>query len=146
MLPIKRWRDGFIRRHLDKCPSCQQELISREDARELFHQSDNVDDLNSLIEKVEILLEKKNIAVQTKSPAFYFSWRWATVMITSLVAILLILWHLPGIQTNGRFSPALETKFRLIKLFVRGSPTGFFIYQPGDSNITLVGTVKSLEK
>lgn len=153
ILPFPAWKDWLLRRHIDHCPACRQQLVSREEARRLLVQAHEVGDLGGLWPSIRIKLgkrAKKDEEGVVQEPSLVKIWRLAVPgFVVLLIAVALNFWLLqkprPEISgLGGGPGPSETEQVQIHYVRIENEPAQTFIYQPRDSNILIVWAGKNL--
>jgi len=152
IFPFRSWKGWLLRHHMEGCPGCRKRLVSREEARLLLVQADEVGDLNRLWPSIKERLgekAKKDEKNLSSKPAMAKMWRLAA----AAVAILLIaagvnFWLLrkprPDTPLQGGPISAETEQVQIHYVKIDNEPAQTFIFQPRDSNIIIVWAGKNL--
>lgn len=147
ILPIRAWKDWLLRRHIDHCPACRKQLVSREEARRLLVQAHEVGDLGGLWPSIKNKLGKRAKKAEEDAlpkPALVKIWRLAVPgVVVLLIAVALNFWLLrkprPEISgLGGGPGPAEAEQVQIHYVRIENEPAQTFIFQPRDSNIVIV--------
>ncbi|MFZ2054058.1 MAG: hypothetical protein WAU81_07655 [Candidatus Aminicenantales bacterium] len=147
LIPLSRWRDLLIRRHIEGCARCQAGLASRAESRSLLVQEGTVSIERTLWTGIESRLADKAghsvKALSRRAPAALHAWRWAAA-----AALLLVLatgyWVLKDFQPEAiSVAAAASARFELEYVRVDGQPADVVIYQPQGSDMIIVWAGKS---
>jgi hypothetical protein len=153
ILPFSAWKDWLLRHHIDHCPACREQLVSREEARRLLVQAHELGDLGGLWPSVRIKLGKRAKKAGEgglPKPALVKIWRLAVPgVVVLLVAVALNFWLLqkprPEISGLGGGPGSAETEqVQIHYVRIENEPAQTFIFQPRDSNILIVWAGKNL--
>jgi hypothetical protein len=147
LIPLSRWRNFLIRRHIEGCVRCQAGLASRAESRSLLVQQGAVSFGRSLWTAVESGLAgetgepKKTISRRT--PASLEARKWAVA-----AALLLVLvtgyWILKDFQSEAvSAAAAAPERFELAYVRIDGVPADVVIYQPQGSDMIIVWAGKN---
>jgi len=152
ILPFRAWKGWLLRHHMESCPGCRKRLVSREEARLLLVQVDDVGDLDrfwpSIKEKLGEKAKKDEKNLLSK-PAMAKMWRLAAAAVTVLlIAAAVNFWLLrkPRLDTplQGGPGPAETEQVQIHYVKIDNEPAQTFIFQPRDSNIIIVWAGKNI--
>jgi len=152
ILPFRAWKGWLLRNHTEGCPGCRKRLVSREEARLLLVQADEVGDLDRLWPSIKERLRdkaKKDEKNLSSRPAMAKMWRLAATGITVLlIAAAVNFWLIrrprPETPIQGGPSPAETEQVQIHYVKIDNEPAQTFIFQPRDSNIIIVWAGKNL--
>jgi hypothetical protein len=153
VLPFHAWKDWLLRRHIENCPGCRSRLVSREEARLLLVQADEVGDLGRLWPAIKQRLggnERHGEKGGLPKSALVRKWRLAAVglavlLIAVAVNLLLLQTPRPEISTSaGEINAAEPEQVQIHYVKIENEPAQTFIFQPRDSNILIVWASKNL--
>lgn len=153
ILPVHSWKDRILGGHMDRCPACRGRLVSREDARRVLVQAEEIGDLEHLWPSIQNKLankdKKEGMGMVTK-PAMVKMWRLAAAGIAVLlVAAALNFWLLQkprpeGTAASGGLGPAKTEQVQIHYVRIENEPAQTFVFQPRDSNIVIIWAGKNL--
>jgi hypothetical protein len=147
LIPLSRWRDFLIRRHIEGCAHCQVGLASRAESRSLFVQEETVRIDRTLWAAVErgLALEpgESTETIRRQAPAGLHGLRWAFA--ASLLFILVTgYWILRDYQPEAvSIVAAVPVRFELAYVRVNGQPADVVIYQPQGSEMIIIWAGKN---
>lgn len=153
ILPFHAWKDWLLRRHIENCPGCRLRLVSRDEARLLLVQADEVGDLGRLWPAIKERLggnRRYGEKGGRPKPALVRRWRLAAVgFAVLLIAIAVNLWFLrlprTDISKSGGGANTVEPEqVQIHYVKIENEPAQTFIFQPRDSNILIVWAGKNL--
>ena len=142
LFPFKFWQDFLIRSHIQKCEQCMSRLASRDEAKALIVQQEDVEDFHDIWPAI------KSGIVETKPGrkadfSFHRGWAFAVVcFVVVCLAGILIFNFLP--QNRTLMDQEGESRFRINSIRVGDEPATPFVYQPKDSDMILVWAEKSM--
>jgi hypothetical protein len=141
ILPLKIWQDFLLRKHIQNCPACQENLAGLEETKSLLIQEGEVEGLEGLWPKVKVQLTKeKGKERLSRLPR----WKWAFGATFLLIAIFLSIWFYqlvpPGKAPEQDITSPLQIKY--IRIYDEPARTYFF--QPQDSNMIIVWAEKDI--
>ena len=102
------WKDALLRRHIEKCEACSSRLASREEARGILVQPEEVGPLDSLWPAVRSEILIKPVPDLASNAGYRFSrsaWRWASAAAGLLVAVLATFWLVRFLSDKERDTP-----------------------------------------
>ncbi len=134
IIPLKRGQDFLLRKHIQNCPSCQENLASLEETKSVLIQEGEVGNLEDLWPKVKIKLTEE----ERKEKLFHLpSWGWA-VGAAGLIAVVIIgLWLFWSAQL-GKPSEELGRRFQIKYIRVHNKAARTYLFQPQDSNMIII--------
>jgi len=135
ILPLKIWQDFLLQKHIQSCPTCQENLASLEEAKSLLIQEGEVEGLEGLWPKVKVQLTKE----KRKERLFRLPrWGWAVGAACLLIAIVLGIWLYqlapPGKTPEEAITSPLQIKY--IRIY--DQPARTYQFQPQDSNMIII--------
>jgi hypothetical protein len=145
-LPLRPFQDWLIRVHMERCPSCQARLLSREEARGLLVAPEAAGEAGTLWQRI-LARTGDNAAVAERRPApAVVRWRWAAAAASALVIAATGFWLLrqveqPGFDMNAA-GPA--DRFEIDYVNVGGMPAQTFVYQPQGTDTVFIWAQKTL--
>ena len=144
-LPLKSWRGFLLRRHIERCPSCQARLTSREEARSLLVQEDGLTPRQRLWHEIEAGLETRPKIKEREAQLLgQKRWRWAAVAVGLFIVGLTSFWLFKGYkQEKTMTGEEASERFRINYLKVENKPAQAYLYQPCESNMIIIWVEKS---
>jgi hypothetical protein len=147
LIPLSRWRDFLIRRHIEGCAHCQAALTSRDEARSLFVQEGTVGIEPAFWGDVETRLADEThqpiMRAGRRATAILRPHRWAVAVVLLLVLVtgywLLKDFHPEAISVAA----AAPSRFELEYVRVDGRPADVMIYKPQGSDMIIVWAGKN---
>jgi len=139
VLPIKRWQDFLVRRHLQNCTVCQRRLVNSEDARRLFVPENRIEDLEGIWPAIKLRQAKEK---EEKLPAQRRR-RWAFATAFLLVIVVSAVWLYLAIGP-GKERPEQSSieQFQINSIEIDNEPAQAFVYHPRDSKTYFVWVEK----
>jgi len=98
-LSVRPFRDWLIRIHMDRCPRCQERLLSREEARRLLVRPDQTGDAAALWRRISDEAGRLAPAPKAKGSGGRLAWQWAAASTMAAVIALTGFWLLR--ETGG---------------------------------------------
>jgi len=161
--PFYSWKDALFRRHIENCASCSQGLASREDARRVLIQKDEVGDLAGLWPAVKNgicgtpggVSESRRIGRDVREGSRFLFQKtglgWAAALAGLFLAFFATFWLVRYFeQVNGRGGGSIPTgineQVQVHYINVGGEPAQTFVFQPYDSNIVIIWAGKTAEE
>jgi hypothetical protein len=144
-LPLRPFQDWLIRVHMDRCPSCQARLLSREEARGLLIAPESVGDAGALWKRI-LSRTGGRAAESGRRPAqAVVRWRWAAVTALVLTVAAAGFWLLREVERPGFNVSAAGPagRFEIAYVNVGGAPAQTFVYQPQGSDTVFVWAQKT---
>jgi hypothetical protein len=144
-LPLRPLRDFLIRTHMEGCPRCQARLLSREEARTLFVNSDAVGSTEALWRRISVLAETGKAFPERQPAVAGVMWRWAAAGATAAVVALAGFWLLREINRPGFDMESIRAadRFQIDYINVGGAPAQTFVFQPQGSDTVFVWAIKN---
>ncbi|NIM90477.1 MAG: hypothetical protein GTO17_05960 [Candidatus Aminicenantes bacterium] len=134
IFPLKIWQDFLLRKHIQDCSCCQENLASLEEAKSLLIQEGEVGDLEGLWPKVKVQLAEE----ERKEKYFRLPrWGWAVGAAGLLVAIILGVWLFWSARL-GKPSEEPGSPFQIKYIRVHDKPARAYLFQPQDSNMIII--------
>ena len=142
IVPFKFWQSFLIRSHIEKCEFCMSRVASRDEAKALIIQQDDVGNFRDLWPAIKSgVVEKK----PEMKAAFFSHWRWAFAAASIVVVMLAGFLFYTILSQNGTLlEQEGEARFQINSIRVGDEPATPFVYQPKDSDMILVWAEKSL--
>jgi len=146
ILPFHSWKDRLLHGHVENCPACRERLVSREDARRILVQVEEIGGLERLWPSIENILasdDKKARETSLPRPAIVKMWRLAAGLAVLLAAVALNFWLLQkprqdNLASGAGANPAEVEQVQIRYVRIENEPAQTFIFQPRDSNIIIV--------
>ena len=140
VLPVKTWQDFLIRRHVTGCAACTSRLAAREEALAILIQERDLVSVRDFWPAVSQKLRPgAGAKIQTPNPV----WRWAVVAAGLLAAVGASLWLDRG--PVGGASADLSRQLQIDYIRIGSETARAYVFQPQDSNMTLVWVEKNGE-
>ena len=144
-LPLRPFRDWLIRTHMDRCPRCQERLLSREEARSLLVRPGQTGDAAALWRRISEEAGRPAPAPKAKGSGGRLAWQWAAASAMAAVVALTGFWLLretggPGFDARA-ITPA--DRFEIAYVKVGGEPAQTFVYQPQGTDTVFVWAQKT---
>jgi len=144
-LPLRPFRDWLIRAHMDRCPRCQERLLSREEARSLLVRPGQTGDAAALWRRISEEAGRPAPAPKAKGSGGRLAWQWAAASAMAAVIALTGFWLLretggPGFDARA-VTPA--ERFEIAYVKVGGAPAQTFVYQPQGTDTVFVWAQKT---
>jgi hypothetical protein len=144
-LPLRPFRDWLIRIHMDRCPRCQERLLSREEARSLLVRPDQTGEAAALWRRISEEAGRLAPAPKAKGGGGRLAWQWAAVAAMAAVIALTGFWLLretggPGFDARA-IAPA--DRFEIAYVKVGGEPAQTFVYHPQGTDTVFVWAQKT---
>ena len=140
-VPLKKGQDLLIRIHMERCPDCQKNLISREDVQGMTIQESQCVAKESIWDGFE---EKVEEARTDKQYVFRPRWSWAYGVAILLVFVSVTIWFVLSPQfREGQVEQSLNGHFRINYIQIENKPAQTYVYQPQDSFMILVWAQKN---
>ena len=142
LFPFHFWRDFLIRSHIQKCERCLSRMASRDEAKAMIIQEDDVRNFRNLWPGIETgAIAKK----PEKKAIPFLNRRWIFAAASMVVVFLAgILFYSILFQNGTLAEQEGEARFQINSIRVRDESATPFVYQPKDSDMILVWAEKSL--
>jgi hypothetical protein len=142
--PQKVWRDYLIRRHIERCPSCQAKLASRAEAESLLMNEKNISPEPSLWPRVKPSLVRIDEGLERRTQSLGRRRRhWAAVAAGFLIVSMSSFWLLKDYKPDKIMTDRVAETFRINYLKVENKPAQAYLYQPLESNLIIIWVHKS---
>jgi hypothetical protein len=140
-LPLKKWQDFLIRRHMRDCPRCQEKLASRDDILNLMIREEHIANDGVLWEGFESRLKDEK---QALGPIHSSRWKWAYGVVAALVIVagLFVVSNLSQWR-NGRVEVISGDHFQINYMRIEGEPAQTFLFKPQGTDMILVWAQKN---
>lgn len=145
VLPFRRWRGFLIRRHIERCVGCGEELASRSEVRAVLVQTGDFENRESLWPRISRELGEKE-SPETDSPRVpRREWKWAFGAAALFVIAVMGLLFLreADILKIQPFVEKQAIRFELKYVRIGGETANAFVYQPKNSDVIIVWAGKS---
>jgi len=139
-LPFRPLRDWLIRTHMERCPRCQERLLSPEEARGLLVAPGQLGDPLARWRRIAGEAGRAAGLPETRPAAAGAGWRWAAAMATVLAVAATGFWllHETGGPAVGPGRAAAAERFELAYVKVGGAPAQAFVYQAQGTDTVFV--------
>lgn len=142
LVPLKKWQDFLIRFHMEKCPDCQNSLVSLDDVQGITIQESQCADTESLWDGFE---EKVREAKRNKQHVFSPRWSWAYGIAVVLVFVAATIWFVLSPQfRKTQVEESLNGHFCINYIRIENEPAQAYIFQPQDSHMIIVWAQKNI--
>jgi hypothetical protein len=140
IFPFKIWQDFLLRKHIQNCPACLENLASFEDTKSLFIQEEEVGGLEGLWPKVKLQLAKEK-----RKQKFFHVPRcaWAVGAACLLIAIILVVWFYQFAPPGKTPEEDITSPFQIKYIRIYDKPARTYIFQPQDSNMIIIWAEKN---
>lgn len=147
LIPLSRWRDFLIRRHVEGCARCQAGLASRAESRPLFVPEGTASIGQALWTAIEPVLAEGATEgpkpVRRRPPRTMDRLHWAAA-----AALLLVLvtgyWIVKDYQPEAVSAAAAALdRFEIAYVRVDGKPANTMVFQPHASDMIIVWAGKN---
>ncbi|MCR4395557.1 MAG: hypothetical protein NUW07_02340 [Candidatus Saccharicenans sp.] len=148
LIPVAGFRSWLLRKHLDRCPACQNRLVGREEARRLISQV-KASWPTGVIARAEAAVGREEKGSDRSSVLGGQSW-WVRVY-AGLVAMTIIIlmaafgWYLGRQRNSLRSLPGNETietkivsKVSLRYVRAKGQPATTYIFRTDDPEMVII--------
>ncbi len=138
VLPIKRWQDFLVRRHIQNCAVCRNKLATIDEARQLLIPENEIENLEGVWPAVKSRLDER----RRQKPQAQRRWRWAFAA-ASLIIIISAVWlYLAFGPGKGSPEPPFAEQFQINLIEIDNQPAQAFVYHPHDSKTFFVWVEK----
>ena len=139
VLPIKRWQDFLVRRHIQDCEVCQSKLVNSEDVRRLFVPENGIEKLEGVWPAIKLRQAKK----REETLLTQRRWRWAIATAFLLVIVVSAVWLYLAFGP-GKESPEqlFIEQFQINLIEIDNEPAQAFVYHPRDSKTYFIWVEK----
>jgi hypothetical protein len=152
ILPFRAWKGWLLRNHMERCPGCRKRLVSREEARLILVQADDVGDLDRLWPSIKDRLgekaKKSEKSALSKPAMAKMGLLAAPAVAVLLIAAAVNFWLFqkprPDTPLQGGPSPAETEQVQIHYVKIDDEPAQTFIFQPRDSNIIIIWAGRNL--
>jgi hypothetical protein len=144
-LPLRPFRDWLIRAHMERCPRCQERLLSRDEARRLLVRPEEVGDAGSLWRRISEAACRAETATAPRGRGGRQVWQWSAAAALALVVAMAGLWLLreSGRPDLAARAAAPPDRLEIAYVKVGGQPAQTFIYQPLGTDTVFVWAQRS---
>lgn len=142
--PLRIWQDFLIRRHIHKCPLCQAQLASAEEAKPFLIQESEVGRTEHLWPEIKQRLnEKRGKEHIIDRPQF--RWAWTAGIAALIVAAVLGFWIYSAlVPTRAPAGEDLTDGFQIKYIRVENKPAHAYIYWPQGTEMVIVWAEKNI--
>jgi hypothetical protein len=142
LLPLTKWQDFLLRMHMEKCPKCQETLITQEGVQKITIQETQCGDSDSLWDGFEDKVrEAKSAEQQVLSPRLGWTYGIAVVFMIGAAA----LWFVLSPQfRKTRIEESLNGHFKINYVRIENEPAQAYLFQPQDSHMIIVWAQKNI--
>ena len=139
VLPILRWQDFLVRRHIQNCAVCQSKLVNSEEARRLFVPENEIENLDGVWPSIKSRLNER----RRQKPQIWRRWRWAFGTVLLIIVIAGALWLYLALGP-GKGSPEqpFADQFQINLIEIDNEPAQAFVYHPRDSKTYFIWVEK----
>ncbi len=141
IFPFKIWQDVLLKKHIQNCPACQENLASPEEIKSLLIQGEDVGGLEGLWPKVNMQLTKE----KKKEKLFRLPrWAWAVGAAFLLLAIVLGIWFYQLTPSGKTPEEDITSPFKIKYIRIYDQPARTYLFQPHDSNMIIIWAEKNI--
>ncbi len=144
--PLKVWQDFLIRHHIQKCPVCQAQLASVEEAKPFLIQEDEVGSTDRLGFAIKARLsEKRGEKRIAHRPRPRMRWAWTAGIAALIAAAVLGVWLytiLTPVKVPG--DEDLVERFQINYIRVENKPAHAYVYWPQGTEMIIVWAEKTI--
>lgn len=144
--PLKVWQDFLIRHHIQKCPACQTQLASVEEAKPFLRQEDEVGSTDRLGFAIKARLrEKRGEKRIVHLPRPRMRWAW-TAGIAALITVAVLGVWLYTVLTPAKVpgDEDLVERFQINYIRVENKPARAYVYWPQGTEMVIVWAEKTI--
>jgi len=142
ILPLNAWRDFLIRTHIQKCPQCQNDIASLDEAKLFLIQEGEVGDMEGLWPAVKARL---SVSGRKKRHLSWPRWRWAAGAVAVVVAIVVGFWfYSTSLQNIGPREENMVGKLQINYMKIEKKPAQTYVYWPQGIEMVLVWAEKDI--
>ena len=141
VLPLKKWQDFLILRHMQDCPRCQEKLADRDDVLGLMIREEHIIDDGILWGGFESKLKDKQLnGKPIRSPR----WKWAYGIVAAFVIIagIFVVSNISQWR-NGRGEEMASDHFQINYIRIEGEPAQTFLFKPQGTDMIIVWAQKN---
>ena len=143
-IPVRKFQDFLIRRHVQRCPRCQTRLVSREAVRLGMTNEEDIGANESFFRAVaaRVARGRTTRALGRVSPLPFGRWAVATGLLLTAGAVLWLVLA----QGDGpvRVISDESEKFRINYFNVDGAAANPLVIQPRDSDLVIIWADRDL--
>jgi len=139
VLPIKRWQDFLVRRHIQNCAVCRKKLATPEEARKLLIPENEIEDLEGIWPAIKSRLDER----RRQKPRVQRRWIWAAAAASLIIIVVSAVWIYQAVGPGkGSLEPPFAEQFRINSIEIDNQPAQAFIYHPHDSKTYFIWVEK----
>lgn len=155
LLPFPSWKGRLIVRHVEKCPECGARLASRDEARRILTQADEVGDLAGMWPAVRARIGScapAETAAPLFEPRLAPAWRWAAALGGLVLAAAVTFAVVENFRTGGGmksgagaglFAVSDPADISLDYVRIDNHPARTLVFKPRDSRLVIVWAEKN---
>lgn len=141
LVPLKKWQAFLIRFHMERCPECQNMLISREAVQEITIHENHLKDTDAIWDGFE---QKVREAKSHKQRVFSPRWSWVYGISVALMLGAVAIWFALSPQfRKNQVEESLNGHFRINYMRIENKPAQAYLFQPQDSYMIIVWAQKN---
>jgi len=139
VLPIKRWQDFLVRRHIQNCAACRNKLATTEEARQLLVSESEIENLEGVWPAIKLRMDER----KGQKPQAQRRWRWALATAFLFIVLVGAVWLYLAFEP-GKGSPEqpFAEQFQINSIEIDNKPAQAFVYHPRDSKTYFVWVEK----
>jgi hypothetical protein len=137
LVPILSWQGGLLRRHVSKCPACQENLADIQEARSVIISRDKLGEVKNFWPHIREDMRRKEKRKKLMFRPFW-GWAFATAVFVAVVLACVLITILP----LKNESPDLSVKLRIQYIEFYEEPAQAIIFQTQDANKTFIWVEK----
>ena len=139
VLPIKRWQDFLVRRHIQNCAVCRKKLATPEEARKLLITESEIENLEGIWPAIKSRLDER----RERIPQVQHRWRWAFATAFLFIVLAGAVWlYLALGPGKGSPEPHFAERFQIYLIEIDNEPAQAFVYHPHDSKTFFIWVEK----
>lgn len=144
--PLKSWQDFLIRLHIQKCPACQAQLASAEEARSFLIQEEEAASTERLWPAIKARLsDKRGLERIVHRPRPRRRWAWTAGIAALVVAVILGVWlYTVLIPVKAPGDEDLVEKFQINYIRVENKPVHTYVYWPQGTEMVIIWAEKTI--
>ncbi len=141
-IPFKALKGYLVSHHMENCPSCQKELVGREEARSFLIELNEVKEPRSFWPAVQGRIEAAEGKEAVRQPFLRPGWRWAVAAASFLVVVMVAVLIYKTFTPSRIQQKELTKTFQINYLKIENEPAQAFIFQPKDSDLIIIWAEK----
>ncbi len=132
----------MIRSHMQKCPLCQKNIASLDEAKLFLIQEGDLGKMEGLWTDVR---ERLSTHDTDKRHLFWPRWRWAAAAAVAVVAMVVGFWFYSiSLRNNGPAEENMVEKFQINYMRIEKKPAQTYVFWPQGTEMILVWAEKDI--